>query len=67
MIKEVRDTPIYRFLGRLLDISQIWHLYQNADGNVYANGVIIAYFVPIEDYIKLEKKFFSYRGCNYDR
>jgi len=67
MIEEVRDTPIYRFLGRLLDVSQIWHLFIDTDGNVYANGVKIAGFVQSEDYIKLEKKFFSYRGCNYDR
>lgn len=67
MINEVRDTPIYRFHGRLLDISQIWHLFCDADRNVYANGVRIANFIPQEDYIKLEKKFFSYRGWNYDR
>lgn len=67
MIREVRDTPIYRFHGRLLDISQIWHLFIDSDRDVYANGVRIASFIPMEDYIKLEKKFFSYRGCNYDR
>lgn len=64
---EVRESPIYRFHGRLLDLSQIWHLYQNADGNVYVNGVCIAYYIPYENYIELEKKFFNYRGCNYDR
>ena len=26
-----------------------------------------ASFIPYKDYEKLEKKFFSYRGCNYDR
>lgn len=67
MIEEVRDTPIYRFHGRLLDISQIWHLFIDADRHVYVNGVKIASFVPTEDYIELEKKFFSYKGCNYDR
>ena len=67
MIREVLDTPIYRFHGRLLYISQIWHLFLDADNHVYVNGVKIASFVPMEDYIKLEKKFFSYRGWNYDR
>lgn len=67
MIEEVRDTPIYRFYGMLLDISQIWHLFIDVDRDVYVNGVKIASFVPVESYIKLEKKFFSYRGCNYDR
>ena len=62
MINEVRESPIYRFHGRLLDLSQIWHLYQDADGNVYVNGVCIANYIPYENYIKLEKKFFSYRG-----
>ena len=67
MIEEVRETPIYRFHGRLLDISQIWHLFLDADRHVYVNGVKIASFVPYKDYENLEKKFFSYRGCNYDR
>jgi len=67
MINEVRgDTPIYRFYGRLLDISQIWCLFIDGDNHVYANGVKIANFVAMENYIKLEKKFFSYRGWNYD-
>lgn len=67
MIREVRDTPIYRFHGRLLDISQIWHLFLDTDRYVYVNGVKIAGSVPTEDYIELEKKFFSYKGWNYDR
>ena len=63
----IREIPIYRFHGRILDISQIWHLFLDANNHVYVNGVKIASFVPTEDYINLEKKFFSYRGCNYDR
>ena len=53
----IREIPIYRFHGRLLDISQIWHLFLDADNHVYVNGVKIASFVPTEDYINLEKKF----------
>ena len=67
MISEVRDTPIYRFGGRLLDVSLIWGLEQTAEGHVWVNGVRMMCFCPEEDYIKLEKKFFSYRGWNYDR
>lgn len=68
MINEVRgDTPIYRFEGTLLDISQIWCLFIDRDNHVYVNGVKIASFVVMENYIELEKKFFSYRGYNYDR
>lgn len=67
MIEEVRDTPIYRFGDILLDISQIWCLSQDIEGYIYANGICIARSVAKKDYTNLEKKFFSYRGCNYDR
>lgn len=42
MIEEVRDTSIYRFRDMLLDISQIWYLFQDITGHVYANGIRIA-------------------------
>lgn len=67
MIDEVRESPIYRLHGRLLDLSLIWSLEQTADGHIYVNGVRTVCFASTEDYINLEKKFFSYRGCNYDR
>lgn len=72
MINEVRDTPIHRLRDCLLDVSQIWSLryiydnYSDDAGAVYVNGIMITVCTQL-DYEDLERKFFSYRGWNYDR
>lgn len=67
IIEKFKEKPIYRFRDMLLDVSQIWYLFQDITGHVYANGIRIARSVSKKDYTDLEKKFFNYRGCNYDR
>jgi hypothetical protein len=63
----MRESPIYRLHGRLLDVSLIWGLERTPDGDIYVNGTPMVSCTSYEDYMKLEKKFFSYRGWNYDR